>query len=461
MSGQRDPRARVRYYTAMQRSYAEVRRDAVAALESGDARKAFSIFRWALEYPGQFDAGEFADALEVFARIAQAIAGDELAGFVRKGAARPEDPEALYDLGYQLIDQQLHGIASTVLARAFECAPKSPRVLAELCAALEGADRHAVAYAKLRHARGLVDKDFVLRYLLAFNALMSGEIDAAAKELPELEQRLPAANADLAHMLATIRRLLGRVSALRRATSLDLTDLRGWHAVVNGGLLLHRSPYGFDEGMHGRYAFTQDSEARCAAALRFLAAALARLGRTPRRVFALPDRESEVLAEAAAVTFGVPVGPWPDAGATEPGLVVAYDLASVPRPALATLIPHRPQQMLFAHACCWTEPPVFTPDVCAYMHQVNVSPWGARQRVDMETRQMVEVPPETADARSLGERCSRAEPETEGFSDLEAVLRLCDAMATLGGNAAPGVLRDSGERERFRTDSPVKSSRFL
>jgi len=50
-------------------------------------------------------------------------------------------------------------------------------------------------------------------------------------------------------------------------TSLDRQDLRGWHYVLTGGILASLSPYGFDDGMTGRWAYLSDSVSRCAAAL--------------------------------------------------------------------------------------------------------------------------------------------------------------------------------------------------
>jgi hypothetical protein len=42
-------------------------------------------------------------------------------------------------------------------------------------------------------------------------------------------------------------------------TSLDRQDLRGWHYVLTGGVLGSLSPYGFDVGMTGRWAYVSDS----------------------------------------------------------------------------------------------------------------------------------------------------------------------------------------------------------
>ena len=46
-------------------TYPEARQTALESLDRGDAREAFSKFRWAMEYPGQVgdDPGRWRDAL--------------------------------------------------------------------------------------------------------------------------------------------------------------------------------------------------------------------------------------------------------------------------------------------------------------------------------------------------------------------------------------------------------------
>ncbi|GHO57389.1 hypothetical protein [Ktedonobacter robiniae] len=77
------------------------------------------------------------EAWSVFAEIAAALAGEEFANFVRAVVRNPEDVRALYDLGYQLIEQELPDLAATALAQAHAQAPDSPGVLNELVSALE------------------------------------------------------------------------------------------------------------------------------------------------------------------------------------------------------------------------------------------------------------------------------------------------------------------------------------
>lgn len=454
----------------MEETYDARRVQALEALLVQEPRKAFGIFRWVLRHPGApelKDRARWTEAWEVFARIAAANSDEQLAALVRKTAVDPDDVQALYDLGYQLIERSLHDLAATVLVRAHARVPDHVGLLQELVSALEGMEAHAEAVRLLEAAPELVEEHAMLRYLLAFNALMTGDLETPRRLLPRLEvlcrpsPGAPAEEAEFLEVIVTrIREFLARADALRGVTPLDSRDLRGWHFVVTGGVLLHLSPYGFDEGMNGRYAYLQDSERGCLEAIRRVEAVLAHAGRSPSRVLILPDRNSAILGHATARLLGVPAVPLPEDG-DAPGLVVAYDLHQLEPELLARLRPHRPGQVLWSHALLWTEPSPFVPDLNTFLYQVNMSPWGQRLRVSPDTGKAEQVPPEEGSVESLAERLASAKLEADALEDLPGLLKLVEAMAPLRGSAAGGLFREDGPRRRHFTDSPVKSSRFM
>jgi len=438
------------------RSFDEYREEALAQLAAGESHQAFASFRWALEYPGTAAAESFPEALEVLAQIGEAIAGPELAGKVRAAAQMPLEPDRLYDLGYELIEHGLSGIAATVLARAHRLAPDNQEVLSELVCALEDRHLHDEACRLLRGRRAAVESDLILRYLLAFNAMMCADPAEARAALPRLQQSRDPTVRQLAKRLAG---LLARYDAVAAVTALDRRDLRGWHCVTSGGLLLHLSPYGFDEGMNGRYAFTQDSVERCREGLERLALVGQALGLGWRSVFILPERASAILGHAAAEVFGVQAIPWPAGGASGPGLIVAYDLAKLDDATLESLASHGPGQLLFAHASPWTKGPAFAADVTTFLYQYNQSPWEERSIVDAATGTMRREPPLEGAPAELARQIigATAEPAT----DRDALVALANAVRQLGGEHAAGALRTAGLRRDQGTSSPVPSSQFL
>src|SRR5262245_52707013 len=101
-------------------SFPEARQAALDALASGDAQEAFRHVRFHLAHEERLviDRALWEEAFDLFARISQQITGEPLAGIVRRAVEEPDDVQALYDLGYQLIECGLPGIAATALSRA-------------------------------------------------------------------------------------------------------------------------------------------------------------------------------------------------------------------------------------------------------------------------------------------------------------------------------------------------------
>jgi hypothetical protein len=453
----------------MQETYDTLCKAAREALAQQESQKAFSLLRRVLEYPGAQELehpARWKEAWELFAEIAQPIAGEKFADIVRKAARDERDAQALYHLGYQLIEQLLPGLAATALLRAHLLLPREEPSLTELVVALESMGAHAEAARLLQAQPHLVQNSFMCRYLLAYNATMAGDLDEPRRLANGLELLLIRSGAQgdqlqsLTGMKERIHHMLARADALRGVSPLDPKDLRGWHFVTTGSVLLHLSPYGFDEGMTGRYAFLQDSEALCLEGIRRVEAVLAQAGRKPPRVFVLPDRESSILAHATARVLGVPTEPWPEAGSEAPGLIVAYDVTTLEPSLLQSLKEHRPGQVLWSHASPWTREVPFAPDLTTFLYQQNTSPWGERLRVNPETQQVERTQPAEGAVEALAEGVVSAKLEAAALEDLPQLTKRVGAMATVTGEAAGGLFREQGRRRRSLKDSPVKSNRF-
>ncbi|HJL23006.1 MAG TPA: hypothetical protein RMH80_12290, partial [Polyangiaceae bacterium LLY-WYZ-15_(1-7)] len=341
-----------------------------ASSRAGDPNAAFLALRPLLAYPAPEET--LADARQLFVDVATAIAGPELGATLRR-AASWDDPQALFDAGYALYEQQLFDLAATYLARADQLAPGQPAIVGELATALEQLMRSGDAVRVLRGS-GVPERDAQVRYLLGFHLLMVGEVDEAAALLPGL-RAMAGGDETLAFLADALEGIVERHRRLRGTTPLDARDLTGWHAALHGGLLLHESPHGHAEPMHGRYAFVSDSWGLLREGLDRLAAVLQALELAPERVLAGPDRGSRILARAAAERFGAPLVPFLDQPEA-PGLVVVHDLDRVgDEDVLRALHPHRPGQLLFAHASAWVDPFPYAPDVTTLLYQHLVAPW--------------------------------------------------------------------------------------
>ncbi|WUI02494.1 hypothetical protein OHR68_12035 [Spirillospora sp. NBC_00431] len=417
--------------------------EARALLDSGDISGLIRHLR--------FNADEM-DLAEVAALMEGAAARS---GFddMREAAAamvRARGPQELYDFGYACVERGVPFLAIPALRRAVELMPDEPVLLMELVSALERENRHAEAVSALEPRAASLDP-WPARYLLAYNALLSGDVaraerEAAALPVPDDPDWAPAHD--------RLARMLGRARALRGVSPLDGTDLRGWHFTLGGALLATISPYGYDQGMTGRFAYTSDSAGMCRRVLDRLRLVLDAAGRRPASVGLLPDRSSRILGLAAARLYGLP------AEAYVPGrpgvLVVAYDLNDTEADGLRE---RAEGQVLFERATCWTDPPAVSADVSGLLHQVVVPPWGERMRMtpggDTET-----VPPDGRPAEELAAEIVQAVPEADEEEAGDGAPP--DPDEALAGFArAVGGHWLTGPRDAVRSPGPVPSSRFI
>lgn len=313
-----------------------------------------------------------AEWADVVADAADGLDLGDLAAAAARVLREPSSGQALYDLGYACVEHGLTFLAVPALWAALQAAPGERLVVLELAVALRGEGRPRDAVAVLEEH--LAEREpWPDGYLLAECALLAGDVERALRnaELPapaEPEQRA-------AHV--RLQAAVGRLRVLRGRRPLDDGDLRGWHHVVNGGVLAHLSPYGGD-GMNGRYGWVQDTATLCRLGLDWTGAVLEAVGRRPRSVALLPDRGSTALGLAAATVLDLPARPY--APGAPDALVVAYDLRGVDEALLGTLADRPPGQVLLEHATCWTEPPMVAADVTVLLAQLVTAPWEERMR---------------------------------------------------------------------------------
>ena len=408
---------------------------------------------------GAADGVPLAELARVVGRAAAASGFDDLTAASSAVATDPDDPSALYDFGYACIERGVSFLAIPALRTTLTLAPGRMGVLTELVTALEDESRHAEA------VRVLEDHDQLLRpwpdrYLLVFNSVMAGDLETADRHL----RRLPAPDDERwAWANDRVRGMLARAALAGPATPLDGRDLRGWHYVLNGGVLATVSPYGVDDGMNGRWAFLQDTYDGCRRGLERLRSILANASVAADTVSLLPDRASRALGLTAATVLDRPAVEW------EPGrpntVVVAYQLEEID-PAVLDELRHRPPgQILTEHATCWTQPPPVSPDVSGLLCQAIVPPWGEALRVEPDGS-VGRSEPDDRPAEALAEEILRAElrpdgsePDGSDEGDLDGAdeERLTAFVAAIRS----GWPMDAPERDRMRSAGPVPSSRFF
>ncbi|MEO8701195.1 MAG: hypothetical protein ABI867_14185 [Kofleriaceae bacterium] len=427
--------------------------DEAAAIErliaEGDDHTAFGKLRARLGWPAgkTVITAELPRWLGLVAELAVRRGADPLAELASAAVRDPDSPDRLYDLGYALIDAGAPGIAASILWRCLALVGESEEVVCELVSALESALAYHDALAVLAEHPQLQTRSFLCRYLYAFNGAMAGRLEVTREALPGLAPDSPEAEV----MAGNIAAIVARADRVAGAAPLDDRDLRGWHYVLSGGLLTHQSPYGFDEPMHGRYAWLADSLPRIATGLDRLIA-LARPLALPC-VYAPPGRGHEIVALAAAKKLGIPLAPWPAIGVPAPGLVVLHDLADLSAPDIQRLAQRRPDQIVFAHASPWTLDSPIAPDVTTLLYQTLVAPWGQITEIDPETREVRSSSPDIRTPDVIADEILASTGLDAGELEADHPARW-DALVEVAWPPAPGP------RSRLWAGGPVSSSRF-
>lgn len=418
-------------------------------LDEGDVPGALRQLRQAPE------PQPLAEVALVVGRAAEAAGFDDLQQAAGALAAQPDKAQTLYGFGYACVERGVSYLAIPALREALRLAPGSPAALRELVSAYEDEGRHREA-ADVLAAHEERFAEWPDRYLLVFNAVLAGDLELARRHhallpAPDDDMWLPARDRQ--------NRVLRRAASAEQASPLDLTDVRGWQYVIGGTVLGTLSPYGFDAGMAGRFAYIQDTHDVCLQGLLRLKAVLEAAEVRPRSVSLLPDRGSRILGLAAAQVLGLPAEPF-DAERQDT-VVIAYDLhetadADQGPEALGQLFDRVPGQVLHEHASCWTDTPAVTPDSVTLLHQSVVAPWGAglRQTADGDVERG--EPDERPEAEIAAEIVA-ADPtpdQGDGSAPADPVERLTDFVAAVRGT----WLR--GDRARVKSSGPVSSPRF-
>jgi hypothetical protein len=401
-----------------------------ALIDSGDDRAAFAQLRTRLAWPRGKEIADVAAWLDLLARLAVGRGAGELAEVAGAAVRDPDSPDHLYDLGYALIDAGAPSIAASVLWRCLALVGDSEEVVCELVSALESALAYGDAFQILEQHTSLRTRSFLCEYLYAFNAAMTGRLDTTRTVLARLAPDSP----ETEQMKATISAIIARADRVAGVTPLDANDLRGWQYALTGTLVSHQSPYGFDEPMHGRYAWLQDSVARVATGIGRLAP-LVRALHVPC-VYAPPGRDHEILAEAVSRMIDLPLAPWPAVGVPAPGLVVVYDLAELPISDVQRLQQCKADQILYAHASPWTHDFPIAPDVTTLLYQILAAPWEKDRPVEDIVAEIAASPGLDAEETSADD---------------------VSGWAALLEKAWPPLL---GPRARLWAGGPVPSNRF-
>ncbi|MBN1800127.1 MAG: hypothetical protein JW891_01390 [Candidatus Lokiarchaeota archaeon] len=442
-------------------TYQDVRKVVVELMQQSEYETAFQRLQPILAYPSNIKNDEmWKDAFGLFKEISWKIAGEELGYLIDPIVRNPDDAEALYDLAYELFDDKLHGIAATLLARAIKIEPYNEDFLAELSYNLEELTMNHDAVRFLSKSEVLLESSELCRYLLGFNSLMTGDVDKARELLLTLET---SSEENIAFMATQLRGMVERAVYLKNKGMLDDENLRVWHWILNGSILLHLSPFGLEDSMRGRYAYVSDSYMLCLHGIERLKLVLKSAGLDVPQVIAAPDRSSRILARATAKILDKPIVQWSNASQNNPGLIVVYNWNQIgDEEVIKHLLHHRPGQLVWVHASCWTNPYWYAPDVTTFLYQYNVSPWGeGRLFYDEQEKKAIQLDADESSEEVLSLKICEAGEYDEYIKDELDLEKFILAIKLMKNENQVGLFQEQGERLKERTGSPVRSAQFL
>jgi hypothetical protein len=436
--------------------------EARQAIDDDDPNRAIRTLRDVPEGLPLAYESSFLDILEITRTAARSMGFTELVEAAEEVRRHPRSPDALYDYGYRCVEHGAPWVAVPALTLAVARAPESTAARMELVSALEAQARHAEAVTVLAH--GPTQELWLGRYLLAFNCLLAGDIEGARQwqtriGRPGQEQHMRLARR-LTAMLERVKAVAGttrwdeRFPATGPRGVLSDQDVRGWHFVLNAGILTTLSPFGFAEGMNGRYAYLNESFGGCRRGLERVSTVLGVAGRRPSAVALVPDRSSRVLGLAAAELLGLPTVRWSPTAADV--LVPVFTLSTLD-PDLVTELRGAPDQVLFEHATCWTDPPSVAADLTTVLTQVITAPWDARRR-PLPAGGWEDEPADDRPESELAAAVVAATvdpPEGDGQTPPDHDGALSEFVNQVAQQWASGTPRD-----RVWSPGPVPSSRF-
>jgi Flp pilus assembly protein TadD len=427
-------------YETSRQAWAKARNDISCALAACDVDRALHAAVHVLETHPQITFTDF----PILNDLAAAVLNEDPLDVT----SPQSDGDVLEKLGRRLLRIGLPHAAASVLQRAVAAKPDEQTTVEALVWALYRAGARDAIADVVRDASGTLATSFPVKYLHALTAVLRGDLGTARALLPDL-RRTPILQEQ--RLAERVEAMVARADAVSGTIPLDSTDLRGWHFVITGALLMERSTIEV-ETMQGRYALTQDSFERCSEGTQYVRAILDEIGLVPARVLAAPDAHSRILAQAAATLLDRPLALWSPADDGEDALVVCYDIALTKPEFVEAMVGHARRQVLWVQMTRWTDDQPLVGDLTTYEAQSNVPPWSTETSPESVT--------DLAWVEEQAEHILHAGVSAADLVELPDLRRIITAAGTLPESKGLAASRSSGVRSQLWDTSPVLSSRF-
>jgi tetratricopeptide (TPR) repeat protein len=376
-----------------------------------------------------------AGALDAAGHICRLMGSMEDAQLFEDLAAQPDSADALYALGYRLVDQARPDTAAVLLERCLGLQPEHAPTRRELAyARLHSHDFTGclTALDPLQDDSSLAETeqlDIVL--LQAEAALYAYRRDKAQARLTVAEAML--ADDDQRARLDALYAMVGRSQHWKR---LDRLGLREWHFIQHAGVILKTAGgYFEDSSLGGRFDVLALRTDMIAFLLRRYLDLAESWGVT-HGVIASVTETSAPLAQAVAQTLGVPCIQDLDDRAGRSTLLLAASGSEVAgmAPELAT---HRSDLTMLTLCLDWHNNAWVCPEVVGVLAKRVLLPWESRFTLSKDGASMEEIPGDPRTAADIGEEVATAMTKLPEFvsqarAEFEAFYEPLRAELTFG-----------------------------
>lgn len=269
------------------------------------------------------------EALSACAKLMTTFGDPQGAEHLKRLAADPEDPECLYQIGYHFINMGRPDVARSFLEVCLKLSGEHPSVMYELGYCNYKDRKFGRAADLIKKATQNLDPEFVTAAeLLLVECLLYADRVDEGKELLEMarDEFCEAGESNSVEALELMYARHGRIDIPKP------WDLRTWHYVQHGGILLAQSN---KPNQHGIYEQVAMNELAVGGVLRLLASMIDGL-KLPLDAVLHFNRESFILALAIGDLIKKPVRHW-DQRANENEMLVVHDLHALAQTGLSPI----------------------------------------------------------------------------------------------------------------------------
>lgn len=368
-----------------------------------------------------------------------------------------ENFKNFFDLGYHFINVGHDRLAIPMLQRAFNLNPGNGDVGLELAIALCGRFRPEEARQVLMQCD--FSSSFWVGYQYFWASLLCNIKDGAEQFIKESRRRFlsEAASHEIRGALYALDKLDEmriRLGVLGEPKPL----IRDWHFIQYGSAVLdYFDDRDGQQGLKvagGRWVYIGASYQQLSITINKLRKLLIALGKEPKMVLGMPDRDSTIFAEGVAKVFNLPVTIVRDPAnaGQENSLLVAANNWNLAGAQIERVLK---SQTVFSFNLNWLAQGPNTPDVTGIMSQYCTFPWSKdRLVVDPNTSKHVPAVEDSRPTQLIADEFCR-NPD-DGKPEVDEALEFYKKFAPyLKGGRLGG-----DKRWRFITDSPVPGSYF-